>query len=195
MAGSGARPGSAPSARSRSIPGPNRRGVRGCAGPKSYSSERGPKTSNGWLGTDGTIPAMERVYTTPLLDKLGIRPGMRVAIVGELDDDEETRQFRADLADRTSDITVGPPKPETDVVLLVADSTDELVALTELRGRIRPNGAIWVVSRKGKAATLRDVEVIAAAKERQLVDNKVVAFSSTRTALRLVIPVALRPKA
>ena len=138
---------------------------------------------------------MERVYSTPLLDKLGIRPGMRVAIVGELDDDEETRRFRSELADRTSDITEGPPKPETDMVLLVADSTDELAALSKLRGRIRPNGAIWVVSRKGKAATLRDVEVIAAAKDRQLVDNKVVAFSTARTALRLVIPVALRPRA
>ena len=36
------------------------------------------------------------------------------------------------------------------------------------------NGAIWVVSRKGKAATLRDVDVIEAAKDARLVDNKVV---------------------
>jgi hypothetical protein len=50
------------------------------------------------------------------------------------------------------------------------------------------------VSRKGKAATLRDIEVIAAAQEHGLVDNKVVSFSARRTALRLVIPVALRPK-
>jgi len=35
---------------------------------------------------------------------------------------------------------------------------------------------------------------MAAAREHGLVDNKVVSFSSTRTALRLVIPVALRPK-
>ena len=28
---------------------------------------------------------MERVYTTPLLDKLGIRPGMRVALI-DIDD-------------------------------------------------------------------------------------------------------------
>ncbi len=35
VAGSGARPGTAPSASSSEIPGPNRRGVSGCAGPKS----------------------------------------------------------------------------------------------------------------------------------------------------------------
>ena len=139
---------------------------------------------------------MERVYTTPLLDKLGIRPGMRVAIVGDLDDDESTRAFRAELADRTSDTTDGPPKSDSDVVLLVADSTAELAAaLPGLRASIRPNGGIWVVSRKGKAATLRDIEVMAAAREHGLIDNKVVSFSPTRTALRLVIPIALRPRA
>ena len=137
---------------------------------------------------------MERVYTTPLLDKLGIRPGMRVAIVGSLDDDPEASAFRAMLADRTSDVTNGQPRPDTDVVLLLADSTAELSALATLRPRIRSNGAIWVVSRKGRRATLRDVEVMAAGREHDLVDNKVVAFSSARTALRLVIPVALRPK-
>ena len=51
-----------------------------------------------------------------------------------------------------------------------------------------PNGAIWVVSRKGKAATIRDVDVIAAAKAAALVDNKVASFDDTRTSLRLVIP-------
>ena len=52
----------------------------------------------------------------------------------------------------------------TDLVFLAADSTEELAPLGDLRGRIRPNGGIWVVSRKGKAATLRDVETMAAAR-------------------------------
>ncbi|HET9346371.1 MAG TPA: DUF3052 family protein [Candidatus Limnocylindrales bacterium] len=134
---------------------------------------------------------MERTYTTPLLDKLGVRPGARVAIVGEVDPDGT---FQALLTDRTSDVTVGEPKSESDLVFLAADSTDELAPLAGLRGRIRPNGAIWVVSRKGRAATIRDVEVIAAAKEAGLVDNKVVSFSDAHTSLRLVIPVADRPR-
>jgi hypothetical protein len=137
---------------------------------------------------------MERIYTTPLLDKLGIRPGMRVAIVGDLDADEEAAAFRAMLADRTSDVTDGPPKPDTDIVLLLADSVPELAVLPDLRRQLRPNGAIWVVSRKGKASTIRDVEVMAAAREHDLIDNKVVAFSAARTSIRLVIPLALRPR-
>jgi hypothetical protein len=132
---------------------------------------------------------MERVYTTPLLDKLGIRPGMRVALIGI-----EDEAIRPSLRDRTSDITEGWPRPDTDIVLFGADSTDDLAPLEELATRIRPNGAIWVVSRKGKEATLRDVEVIEAAKSAGLVDNKVASFSPTHTALRLVIPVARRPR-
>jgi hypothetical protein len=98
------------------------------------------------------------------------------------------------IGDRTSDVTDGPPEPDTDVVLLLADTTDELAILSELRSRIRQAGAIWVVWRKGKAATLRDVEVISAARDHGLIDNKVVAFSAERTAFRLVIPVALRQR-
>ena len=116
---------------------------------------------------------------------------MRVAIVGDVDPD---RSFRDQLADRTSDVTVGRPKADTDLVFLAADSHAELADLAALRTRIRPAGAIWVVSRKGRAATLRDVEVMAAAKEAGLVDNKVVSFSATHTSIRLVIPVALRPR-
>ncbi len=132
---------------------------------------------------------MERVYTTPLIDKLGIRPGMRVAIIGV--EDETIRPL---IADRTTDLVEGWPEPETDVVLLAADSIADLAPLAELCSCLRPNGAIWVVSRKGKEATLRDVDVIAAGREARMVDNKVASFSPTHTALRLVIPRDLRPR-
>jgi len=114
---------------------------------------------------------------------------MRVAILGV--DDEEIRPL---IADRTTDLTEGWPDPDTDIVLLAADSTADLQSLSDLASRIRPNGAIWVVSRKGKAATLRDIEVMAAARAAGLIDNKVVSFSATHTSIRLVIPVARRPR-
>ena len=132
---------------------------------------------------------MERVYTTPLLDKLGIRPGMRVAII-DVDDPD----IRTLIAERTTDLTEGWPEHDTDVVLLGADDMAALAPLEALRGRIRPAGAIWVVSRKGKASTLRDVEVMDAARAAGLVDNKVASFSPTHTSIRLVIPVARRPR-
>jgi hypothetical protein len=125
----------------------------------------------------------ERIYTRPLIEKLGVRPGMRVALLGVTDG-----SFLAMLATLTDDVTEGQPSPDTDLVFLAADSIEELAPLVDLRHSIKPAGAIWVVSRKGKAATLRDVDVMAMARAAGLVDNKVVAFSETHTSLRLVIP-------
>jgi Protein of unknown function (DUF3052) len=129
----------------------------------------------------------EPVYTAPLIDKLGVKPGARVAVIN-IDDAE----FRRQLAERTQDITEAEPLPGSNVVFLGIDDGTELQQLAHLRSRIVANGAIWVVSRKGRQATVRDVEVMAAAKAVGLVDNKVVAFSSTHTSIRLVIPLALR---
>src|SRR5450432_2515275 len=127
------------------------------------------------------------ISTRPLIDKLGVRPGARVALIN-LDD----AGFRRLLGERTHDITEGDPLPDSDLVFIGIDDGLELLQLPALRARIVSNGAIWVVSRKGQAATVRDIEVMAAGKAAGLVDNKVVAFSTTHTSIRLVIPLALR---
>lgn len=132
---------------------------------------------------------MERSYTSPRIDKLGVRPGMRVAIVGPVDADGS---LASELAGRTSDVTHGRPKANSDVVFLAAESVADLAGLAALRSRLLPNGGIWVVSRKGKAATLRYADLLAVATEAGLVDNKVVSFSATHTALRFVIPRRMR---
>ena len=67
--------------------------------------------------------------------------------------------------------------------------------LPDLAVSIKPNGAIWVVSPKGKGAAIKDTDVMSAAKASGLVDTKVVSFSDTHTSLKLVIPVANRAKA
>jgi hypothetical protein len=142
------------------------------------------------------------VSTRPLIDKLGVRLGARVALAlpsgsgpTAADPFAELRRL---LDGRATDVvTLGPgdrPPAGTDLVFLLADSVDELMRLGALRGSLVANGAIWVVSRKGRAATLRDIDVMEAARSVGLVDNKVVAFSPTHTALRLVIPVGLRPR-
>jgi len=129
-------------------------------------------------------PRDDKVSTRPLLDKLGVKPYARVALVGDFPD-----WFRVLVLQRASYIAQEAPAEPVDVIFLSADSPAELRQLKALRARIVSNGAIWVVSRKGKEATLRDVEVIGAALDANLVENKVVSFSETHTALRLVIRV------
>ena len=77
---------------------------------------------------------------------------------------------------------------ELDFIFYSAESVDDLGKLSSLKTYLKEDGAIWVVSRKGKEATLKDTEVMAEAKKAGLVDNKVVGFSPTHTALKLVIP-------
>jgi hypothetical protein len=122
-----------------------------------------------------------------LLDKLGVKPGMRIAVLG-VEDIEFLDQLTARAGAPDKSIDAG----DLDIILYEADSHDDLLWLAELRSAIKPAGAVWVVSPKGKGIEVRDVDVMAAARDVGLVDNKVASFSATHTALRLVIPKADR---
>jgi hypothetical protein len=111
------------------------------------------------------------------LDKIGVKPGMRAAIMGVADP-----TFSAELAERGA-VPVSE-LADLDLLFYAADSEAELARVDALVPMLNATGALWIVSRKGKTATVKDVEVMAAAKAHGLVDNKVVAFSPTLTALR-----------
>jgi hypothetical protein len=122
-------------------------------------------------------PAKDTGSTRPLLDKLGVKAGSRVVLLG-VDD----REFRRLLDDRTDDVHTEP----------AASTAVELKALADIKLHIKSNGAIWVVRPKGVPGGLNETGIIEAALDAGLVDNKVVSFSPTHSALRLVIPVHLR---
>ncbi len=110
------------------------------------------------------------------LDKLGVKPGMAVAVVN-LDDADFARELagRAILPNAFS---------ELDILIYGADSAGDLARIPDLIPALTDRGALWIVSLKGKALKIRDVEVMAAARAHGLVDNKVCSFSDSRTALR-----------
>ena len=122
-----------------------------------------------------------------LLDKLGIRPDSKVAVLGVKDE-----AFHAQLLARTANVSEGRLRKDLDLIFFAADSHADLNKLGRLKDSLKRDGAIWVVSLKGKQARIRDVDVIAAAIEAGLVDTKVVGFSETHTSLKLVIPLARR---
>ncbi|MBI3976233.1 MAG: DUF3052 family protein [Armatimonadetes bacterium] len=121
-----------------------------------------------------------------LIDKLGITPGARVAVLGVTD-----APFWAQLRARTRDISMARPRPGTDVIMLQVSSPRDLTRLRSLQGRITREGAIWVVAPKG-ASAVREADVLTGGKAAGLVDVKVAAFSSTHTAHKFVIPLARR---
>jgi hypothetical protein len=124
-----------------------------------------------------------------LLDKLGVKPGAKVAVV-DLDDPS----FMKLLRERTSDIVKGKPRTPADLVFIAANELPDLQRLKEVKSWIEPNGAIWVVRPKGGRSALRDTDLIAAGLAAGLVDNKIASFSDTHGAMRFVFRLRDRPK-
>jgi hypothetical protein len=113
------------------------------------------------------------------LEKLGVKPGMRIALLNLDDADFVTELSAAGV--RLTQATAG-----LDLLFYGADSAAELDAIGDLTRRLAERGALWVVSLKGRLARIKDVEVMAAGRSHGLVDIKVCAFSETRTAAKLV---------
>ena len=131
----------------------------------------------------------ERSYAhRALIDKLGIKPGARVSILA-VDD----TAFLAELRDRTPDITLGDPLPESDTVFLGVEGPDDVAPMAALRSVIKSDGAVWVVFRKGRK-DFNENDVLRLGLETGLVDVKVVRFSDTHTATKFVIRKADRPR-
>jgi hypothetical protein len=131
----------------------------------------------------------EAPSTRPLLDKLGVKTGAKVAIV-DLDD----AGFLALLRSRTSDIVRGKPRTPCDLVFMGASSAGDLARLNNVKKWIEPNGAIWVVRQKGGRGPLSDVDLIEAGLAAGLVDNKIASFSETHGAMRFVYRLRDRPR-
>ena len=124
----------------------------------------------------------EEVHSTrPLIEKLGVKPGMRIALVGV--DDE---WFERELRTKTQDIRRSKPSSPCDLVFLRVHGPKDLAKIRTVKSWIEKSGAIWVVRRKGRGAPISDTDVIQAGLDAGLVDNKIASFSDTEGAMRLV---------
>jgi len=138
------------------------------------------------LGTQAAKWAGKIKNPKSLVDKLGVKSGMRTSVLG-IDDPN----FLLDLKSRTSDVTGGKPARDSDFIFFGAEHNDALERLRDLSRSLKPNGAIWVVYPKGQKH-ITESGVFAAGKRAGLVDVKVASFSATHTALKFVIPVKNR---
>jgi hypothetical protein len=123
------------------------------------------------------------------IEKLGVKAGMRVALVG-LDDPA----LIADIEAHGATLERNARATGLDIVFFGANATADLERLGALGARIQPAGAIWLVRAKGRRAPIAESESMAAAKRAGLVDVKVVSYSDTQTAEKYVIPLAKRSK-
>jgi hypothetical protein len=119
------------------------------------------------------------------LDKLGVKAGSRVRVVGLADD-----AFAAELEGRGAQV-LSRAAGGLDLVFARMEAVADLARLAAFRKAIAPAGAIWVLWPKGRRE-LREDDVRAAALASGLVDVKVVSFSETLSGLKLVIPLRER---
>jgi hypothetical protein len=107
-----------------------------------------------------------------LLDKLGVKPGLNIAVINVRDETFLPAQRL---------------KQNADLVFLGVETPDELGRLKAIRAKLAPAGAVWIIYPKG-SKTIPEKDVMQATKAVGLVDVKVAAFSKTHTAIKAVIP-------
>jgi len=111
-------------------------------------------------------------------EKVGVKPGQRVRVVGDVD---------VALAGAGTIVADGT----ADVVLLGAESAEDLERIDALRGAIARDGAIWVIRPRGRD-DLTEAMVLGAGRAAGLYDVKIARISDTHTGMKFVIPVAAR---
>ncbi len=138
------------------------------------------------LGRQAERWARKILHPKSLIRKLGINPVLRTALIGFYEQD-----FISEVHSLTSNVSIGTLTKNTDLILFGAECLDDLKQLRELKKSLRPSGAIWVVSPKGKQR-IKETDVLGAARKAGFVDVKVASFSPTHTSHKIVIPLAER---
>jgi hypothetical protein len=121
-----------------------------------------------------------------IVEKLGIEPGLRVTVLGGFDPG-----FLDNVIEALAARPLVRARKGCDLVFLRLARPGDEARLARLVPAIAPAGAVWAVYPKGRRDLSGDT-VRAAAIGAGLVDVKVVRFSDALTALKLVIPKALR---
>lgn len=135
------------------------------------------------LGADVSRKWLDKISNPrSRLDKLGVKRGQRVSIVGDAPDD-----FLVELDEKGAEVSAAKVAKDSDIVFLFAAAPPALKKIPALVKSIRRDGAIWVVHPRGRPDLL-DTHVFAAAKAAGLTDVKVARFADTDTAEKLVIP-------
>ena len=148
----------------------------------------GKETAAFDLGKRAEIWAQKIRSPKSLLDKLGVKPGHAVTVLGLRD-----KAFLDDLRRRTPDVTSDRRKRSRDIIFLGADSAADLAAMRSLEALLAPAGAVWVVYPKGQKS-ITEADVLSGGRAAGLTDVKAARFSDTHTALQFVIPAFRRAK-
>ncbi len=129
---------------------------------------------------------VEFCSTRSRVEKLGIKPGADLLLLGI----ENDREFVAELRAAGARIRTGGAS-QADMIFATFSHRDDLRRLSKLVSRVKADGVIWTLRPKG-SKDITEAETMRAGHAAGLVDVKVVSFSSVLTAEKFVVPVARR---
>ena len=121
-----------------------------------------------------------------LIDKLGVKPGDRVTLVGRFPEEFSTtlKKHGAKVAAQKDWAT--PPW-----IFFAADSREDLAEVKRIARSVEAETALWIIYPKGQK-NITEADVRSSGLASGLTDIKVVGFSATHTALKFVLPRAKR---
>jgi len=134
---------------------------------------------------------------TPLPQKLGIKEGHRVALVGA-PAGFDLGALPAGAAVQRGIAARGSPPPLDVIVMFVKRRADLVAQLEACRARMTQGGGLWIAWPKQTSGVATDIvegTIREIALPTGLVDNKVCAIDDTWSGLRLVIRKELRAPA
>lgn len=138
------------------------------------------------LGKDAEKWAHAITNPKSLMDKMGVKPGLQVAIVGRFE-----TSFRTEIMNALGVKPGVKPVPGCDLVFYLVSHENDPEKFKELIPAIAPDGGIWAVYPRGRKDVSEDT-IRSAARGAGLVDIKIVRVSDTHGAVKLVIPKADR---
>jgi hypothetical protein len=121
-----------------------------------------------------------------LLQKLGVRSGETVSLIGEFPAD-----FLLSLKKQHTEISEGKALKGARWYFLAAESRQNLQRVNSIANTLAGAAALWIVYPKGQTS-ITESDVRSAGLQAGLTDIKVASFSSTHTALKFVLPKAKR---
>ena len=115
-------------------------------------------------------------------EKLGIRPGLSISVIGEFEP-----SFIASLQRSAKAFSGSKPVNNSDLIFFAANRAADLSRTAKPTASLSPAGALWIVYPKGRQE-ITERQVLDAGRSAGFVDVKVVSFSPTHTALKFVRP-------
>ena len=119
-------------------------------------------------------------------EKLGVKAGAKVRLIGEFEG-----EFRDEVKPAAKGSAKKKDASEPETIFLAVNTHGELAQLTKMAKAMRGAASLWIVYPKGRRE-ITENGVLAVGRKAGLKDVKVVGFSVAHTALKFVIPVALR---